>query len=70
VADCEHAENCVTFYEKLANMPSTSRLMRGAYCKGEYADCARYKVSQVLGWGKVPPGLSPSDDKFARELIG
>lgn len=70
MADCELAENCVTFYEKLANMPSTSRLMRGAYCKGEYTACARFMVFQELGWEKVPVGLSPSDDKYARELIG
>lgn len=70
MADCELADHCVVFYEKLANMPSTSRLMKGAYCKGEYADCARFKVSQVLGWERVPVGMSPSDDKYARELLG
>jgi hypothetical protein len=43
--------------------------MRGAYCKGDYAECARFIVSRALGWEKVPPGLSPSDDKYAQELI-
>lgn len=70
MADCELFENCVAFYEKLVNMPSTSRLMKGAYCQGGYTDCARFLVARALGWEKVPGGLAPSDDKYARELIG
>ncbi len=69
MADCKLIENCVSFFEKLVTMPSTSRLMKGAYCKGNYPDCARFTVYEVHGREKVPLDLYPSDAKYAKELI-
>lgn len=68
MSDCELHETCTSFYEKLAALPSTVRLMRGAYCKWNYAECARYQVYKVLGKDKIPADLYPSDAKRVSEL--
>jgi hypothetical protein len=69
VTECELTNNCDSFYESIKNMPSTSRLMKGAYCKGDYSDCARYKVYTVQGREKVPVDLCPSDLNRASKLL-
>lgn len=67
MADCELIDNCAFFQVKMANMPSTARLMRGAYCTGNFIDCARFIV---YNHGKeIPLELYPNENNRAAELI-
>lgn len=69
MADCELLQTCEPFYEKLASMPSTARLMRGAFCRWNFAECARYRIHKALGTDKVPLDLYPSDASRAAEMM-
>lgn len=69
MAECELSSDCESFYEKLSYMQSTARLMKGAYCKWNHAECARYIVSTARGKENVPLDLYPSDLDGAKKLL-
>jgi hypothetical protein len=69
MAECELTNTCVPFYERMAKMPSTARLMKGVYCKGKYLECARYMVYKAHGREDIPEDLSPSDFESIRSII-
>jgi hypothetical protein len=69
MAECELSNDCESFYEKLSYMQSTARLMKGAYCKWNHSECARYMVYKMHGKDKVPIDLYPSDLDGAKKLV-
>ncbi|GAM09341.1 hypothetical protein OR1_01616 [Geobacter sp. OR-1] len=66
---CEHLTMCHYISSKLETSPATAQLLKGAYCKGHPAECARYKVARISGIETVPLDLSPSDDDIAERLL-
>ena len=44
-------------------------VMRKKYCRGDFANCARYIVCMALGREHVPPTLVPSQIERARDII-
>jgi len=69
MADCEMIAKCIFFNDKMANKPGTANLLKSKYCKGDYADCARYKVCKKLGRERVPGDLFPNQADRAAELL-
>ncbi len=70
MADCEMIAKCIFFNDKMANKPGTANLLKSKYCKGAFAECARYQVCKALGREKVPGDLFPNQADKARELLG
>lgn len=68
MAPCEMIEKCIFFNDKMANKPGTAEMMN-KYCKGNFAECARYRVCKSLGREKVPGDLFPSQMDRAETLI-
>ena len=69
MADCNLLEKCVFFNDKMANMPSTSEIVKMRYCRGDNKECARYLVCTALGRERVPADLFPNQAERAREII-
>ncbi len=69
MTDCEMLEKCVFFNDKMANMPSTSELIKLRYCKGDSGECARFLVCKALGRERVPLDLFPNHTDRAQEMI-
>lgn len=66
---CELLEKCIFFNDKMANMPSTSEVIKIRYCREDNSECARYMVCKTLGREKVPGDLFPNDLAKARQII-
>ncbi|WP_235619914.1 hypothetical protein [Megalodesulfovibrio gigas] len=69
MANCEMLLKCIFFNDKMANKPGTANLMKEKYCKGDFQECARYKVCKTLGRDKVPGDLFPSQMDRVRQLL-
>jgi diadenosine tetraphosphate (Ap4A) HIT family hydrolase len=69
MTNCEAIGGCPFFNDKLPNMPSLSAWLKMQYCQSKYTECARYRVRQALGGGKVPSDLFPNEDIRAEKLI-
>lgn len=67
---CEMIEKCIFFNDKMADKPGTAEIMKTKYCKGQFMECARYKVCKALGRDKVPADLYPIQVDRAQALIG
>ena len=69
MAECELTQGCIFFNNKMKDMPATAELLKAKYCKGAFADCARYRVFKALGRPKVPPELYPQQSEKVDEII-
>ena len=69
MSDCECIPGCPFFNDKMENRPATANLYKLQYCKGEFVDCARYKVFKALGKSAVPMNLFPNQSERALEII-
>jgi diadenosine tetraphosphate (Ap4A) HIT family hydrolase len=69
MTDCEVIAGCPFFNDKLPNMPSLSAWLKIQYCQSKYPECARYRVRQALGGGKVPSDLFPNESIRAENII-
>jgi diadenosine tetraphosphate (Ap4A) HIT family hydrolase len=69
MTNCESIGGCPFFNDKLPNMPSLSAYLKVQYCQDKFGDCARYRVRQALGGGKVPSDLFPNESIRAGNLI-
>lgn len=70
MANCECLGTCPFFNDQMENMPGLSNMYKRSYCKGEFANCARYMVFKSLGKAAVPGDLFPNQQDRAREVIG
>lgn len=66
--ECPLLPKCEFFNDILENTPSSSGFMKKIFCRGMYADCARYQVFQVTD-EKPPADLFPHDSTMARKII-
>ena len=46
--DCEKMESCMFLKEKTNVIPTVAAMFRKHYCYGEYRECARYYLFNVL----------------------
>jgi hypothetical protein len=54
--DCTHIRNCPMY--SLLQLSGTLRTWQSRYCKADYAQCARYKLS--IAGKSVPQNLMPN----------
>jgi hypothetical protein len=72
MATCECLARCPFFHDEMADMPSTTMLLKARYCDGDGADslrCARHMVFAAMGRDAVPTDLYPSDVDRAEQVI-
>ena len=67
--DCQCLPKCPFFHDKMKNMPSMANVYKKNYCKGNYTECARYRVFKTLGRDKVPGTLFPNMADEAERII-
>ena len=67
--ECECLAGCIFFNDKMSDMPTCAEQYKNRYCKGDYSDCARYRVFKALGKAKVPPYLFPNQLEMAEKFI-
>ena len=66
---CSLTEGCIFFNDKMANMPSMADMYKKRYCKGDFAQCARFRVFSVQGRENVPVDLYPNDSDRADNIL-
>ena len=67
---CQLLETCVFFNDKhIQNLGDLTRRLKIQYCKGQFAQCARYKVARALGRECVPPLMIPNQMDWANEIL-
>jgi hypothetical protein len=69
MAECECIAKCLFFNGKMDNMPPDAESIKQKYCRGEFTECARYKVFKVLGKCDVPRDLFPHENDRAAEIL-
>jgi hypothetical protein len=66
---CEKLGTCIFFNDQMEQMPGVAELLKNQFCRGAFADCARFKVAARFGGAAVPGDLFPSDHKRASKLL-
>ncbi|NUM48038.1 MAG: hypothetical protein HUU38_25310 [Anaerolineales bacterium] len=67
MAECECLKTCLFFNDKMADIPTTAKMMKTRYCLGDKHACARYMVKSS---GKpVPSDLFPNMTEKAKAII-
>ena len=69
MATCELTEKCIFFNDQMASMPSTSAVIKNAYCEQNFAACGRYMVFKAIGRENVPKDLFPNQGDRAKTII-
>ncbi|MGE3063540.1 MAG: hypothetical protein AB7T10_07910 [bacterium] len=69
MTDCAHLVKCPFFNDRMQSMPATADIYKKRYCRGDFNNCARFKVSKALGKENVPADLFPNQDERAKEII-
>lgn len=69
MAACPRLAECSLFCRTLSGMPTLADLYRRLYCQGAWGCCARLRVRELLGEGRVPPSLFPFEKDRALALI-
>jgi len=64
---CDRAQTCAFFGNKLALKPAVLELVKQTYCDHDKTQCARYQLITV--GLSVPDDLYPSDINRGREII-
>jgi len=67
MAQCEKIDKCPFFNDKMANMPTTTKLMKKQFCMADRDSCARYQVASkgVI----VPPDLYPAQTNRVMQIL-
>jgi hypothetical protein len=68
--DCEKLPTCIFFNDEMADMPAVAALLKNQFCRGAFAECARYQVATRLGVARVPKDLYPQNRERAKVLLG
>lgn len=70
MAECPLLTQCPFFNDRLAHIPGRmAAVYSKRYCTGDSSQCAIYMVFMVMGMGKVPEDLFPSQTKRAQRII-
>jgi hypothetical protein len=67
--DCEKLPTCIFFNDQMLQMPAVAEVLKRQYCRGAFADCARYRVAARLGAEGVPKDLYPNDLLRGKALL-
>lgn len=67
--DCELLDKCLFFNDRMAEMPSTSNMIKFMYCNDDFTGCARYTVRNNAGADAVPDDLFPNQKDRAKEIL-
>jgi hypothetical protein len=67
--DCDRLPTCIFFNDQMEQMPAVAELLKSQFCRGEFADCARFQVAARLGGPNVPRDLFPQDRARANKLL-
>jgi hypothetical protein len=68
--ECEKLPTCIFFNDQMDSMPAVADLLKSRYCRGAFAECARFRVTSKLGPESVPKDMYPSDAARADALLG
>ena len=69
MARCDVTENCIFFYDLMAEMPLSANIYKKIYCAENSQNCARYIVRQSLGKDGVPLDLFPHQKNRIDEIL-
>ena len=69
MAQCTFMADCPFFTGRMATMPRVAEIYIRRYCNGDNSQCAIYIVYMVLGRGKIPEDLFPSQKERALRII-
>jgi hypothetical protein len=69
MTDCECLPRCPFFQDQMKGMPSMAEHVKSRYCRGGWAECARYQVFKALGPGRVPSDLFPIQLERVEEIV-
>jgi hypothetical protein len=58
---CDIRGSCFFFNEQGTGMPHTTEYLKERYCRGDFTECAIYRVSGSFGKEHVPRYLYPND---------
>lgn len=67
--ECPKLSGCPFFNDKMANTPASSAVLKVKFCRGEFAACARFLVSEKLGPTGVPSDLFPHQAERGNRLL-
>jgi hypothetical protein len=67
--DCDRLPTCIFFNDQMEQMPAVAELLKSHFCRGTFAECARFQVATRLGGASVPPDLFPHDRERATRLL-
>jgi hypothetical protein len=68
MATCELSDTCLFFNDKMPDMPAVAEFLKGKYCHGEFAECARYRIYAEFGREHVPAGLFPNEENMVPDV--
>ena len=69
MANCEFRDDCRLMTELSKIAPELAKDYRENFCEGDCSKCARHIVATVLGPGKVPLDLFPTEASTVSEVI-
>jgi hypothetical protein len=67
--ECEKLPTCIFFNDQMESVPAVAELLKRQYCRGAFAECARFRVASKLGAGGVPRDMYPGDVAQAEALL-
>jgi hypothetical protein len=66
---CEKLPTCIFFNDQMEDMPGVADLLKTQYCRGDFEQCARFRVAARLGGPNVPRDLYPNHTTRASEIL-
>jgi hypothetical protein len=67
--ECDKLSTCIFFNDQMETMPAVAEVLKDQYCRGSFAECARFRVAARPGAGGVPRDLFPNDAARAEKLL-
>lgn len=53
----------------MSKMPGMAEMLKTRYCRADYPECARYRVTQEFGIEVVPSDLFPNQTDVAEQIL-
>lgn len=66
---CEKLPTCIFFNDQMEHMPGVAELLKAQYCRGDFDECARFRVAARFGGANVPRDLYPNQTARANEML-
>jgi hypothetical protein len=66
---CEKLPTCIFFNDQMEDMPGVAELLKAQYCRGNFDECARFRVAARFGGAHVPRDLYPNHTARADEML-